>query len=190
MFSYPILHGERCKTQETASRKKKQERKRPPPTQETTGKTQGKHGKGNPPTQREETPPRRGKGKRGKGNPTNPERNRKAPLDAERKEPEKRSEIAWGKRLLELIQLEEVQAQRRARAQVVEKEKKQNNKNTTPKSCRQSVLLILVVLKNNSHWDDAPPPWDPKTEKARNLTGPKLKGLKIQDRSPKAPDLF
>ena len=44
--------------------------------------------------------------------------------------------------------------------------------------------------KNNSRCDDAPPPWDPKTEKARNFTGPKLKGLKNQNRSPEAPDLF
>ena len=151
------------------------------------GKTQGKHGKGNPPIQRQETPGGKGEGKRGKGNPTNPERNRKAPLDAGRKDKNTTKSPGGSACLSKTSWMKCVPS---GEPRQKSSTKKQNNKNTTHKSCRQSVLLILVVLKNNSRRDNAPPPWDPKTEKSRNLTGPKLKGLKIQDRSPKAPDLF
>ena len=99
----------------------------PPPTQEPRGKHRENTARGTHQPREKKRHQGGGKGKRGKGNPTNPERNRKAPLDAERKEPEKRSEIAWGKRLLELIQLEEVQAQLAAPAMgkaVVEKKQK------------------------------------------------------------------
>ena len=67
---------------------------------------------------------------------------------------------------------------------------KQNNKKTTPHSCRRSVLLSLVVLKTTVVGTMHPHPGTPKQRKPRNLTGPKLKGLKIQDRSPKAPAHF
>ena len=163
--------------------KNKNENAPPPPKNhgENTGKTR----------QGEPTNPERkkrhqggGREKRGKGNPTNPERNRKTPLDAERKEPAKHSEIAWGKHLLELIQLEEARAQRQARAQVVEK-KKQNNKNTTPNSCRQSVLLNLVVLKITVVGTMHPHPGTPKQRKQRTLQGRSLKSSKYKIEVPK-----
>ena len=106
-----------------SKQEKKQKRKRTPPHPRTTGKTPGKHGKGNPPTQREEAPEGKGEGKTRQGEPTNPERNRKAPLDAERKS-QKRDKIFWGKRLLEQAQLDEVRAQRRAKAPVVDNKNK------------------------------------------------------------------
>ena len=107
---FPIL----AYTERDARRKRQQARKeakkRTPTHPRTTGKTPGKHGKGNPPTQREEAPGGKGEGKRGKGNPTNPERNRKAPLDAKRKS-QKHDKIAWGKHLDDRAELEEVRAQ-------------------------------------------------------------------------------
>ena len=167
------------------SKQKERTEKRTPTHPRTTGKTQGKHGKGNPPTQREETPGGKGEGKRGKGNPTNPERNRKAPLDAERKS-QKRVKIAWGKHLLELIQREEVQAQQRpARAQPVVEKKNKNNKNKTPKSCRQSVLLNLVVLKTTVIVTMHPHPGTPKQRRQRTLQGRSLKGSRTKIEVPK-----
>ena len=58
---FPILsYTERdARRKRQQAGRKKHERKRPPTPPRTTGKTPGKHGKGNPPTQREETPPRR-----------------------------------------------------------------------------------------------------------------------------------
>ena len=176
-----------------SKQEEKQERKRPPhPPKKPRGKHRENTARGTHQPREKKRQQGGGKGKRGKGNPTNPERNRKAPLDARRKEPAKRSEIAWGKHLVPLLQLEEVRAQlatpTTGQAVVETKKKSKNNKNTTHKTCRQSVLLVLVVLKTTVI-ETMHPPWDPKTEKARSLTGPKLKGLKIQDRSPKAPNL-
>ena len=184
---FPILaYTERDarRKRQQAGRKNKNENA-PLPTQEPRGKHRENTVRGTHQPREKKRHQGGGKGKRGKGNPTNPERNRQAPLDAERKEPEKRSEIAWGKRLLELIQLEEVQAQRRARAQVVDKRKKQNNKNTTPKSCRQSVLLILVVLKTTVIGTMHPHPGTPKQRKQRTLQGRSLKGSRDKIEVPK-----
>ena len=147
MFPYLNLHGERCKMQEVA-RKKEPTKSHPHPPREPRGKTQGKHGKGNPPTQREEAPGGKGEGKHGKGHPTNPERNRKTPLDAERKN-QKHVKIAWGKHLDDRAERDEALAQHPAKGTSHLQEQK-NNKNKTHKSCRRSVLLILVVLKQQS----------------------------------------
>ena len=171
------------------ARKKKRERtdKIAPPPLENHGENTGKTLQGEPTNPETRNARRQGGGKTRQGEPHQPREKQKS-ATRRRKKRQKRDKIAWGKRLLEQDQLDEVRAQRRARAQVVDQ--KQNNKNTTHKSCRQSILLILVVPKTTVVGTMHPHPGTPKQRKQGTLQGRSLKGLKIQDRSPKAPDLF
>ena len=176
MFSYLSLHGERCKTQEIASKKKRTKTHPHPPKNhgENTGKTR----QGEPTNPERRNARRQGGGKTRQGEPHQPREKQKSATRRRKKKPKTRQN-RLGEHLLELIQLEEARAQRPARAQVVDK-KKQNNKNTTHKSCRRSVLLNLVVLKTTVVGTMHPHPGTPKQRRQETLQGRSLKGSKTR----------
>ena len=74
-LSYLNLHGERCKMQGVA-RKKKTDNNAPPLTREPRGKHGENTARGTHQPREKKRQQGGGKGKRGKGNPTNQERNR------------------------------------------------------------------------------------------------------------------
>ena len=169
------------------------EKNAPPPTQESWGKTQGKRGKGTPPTQRKETP----RGKRGEktrpGEPHQPREKRKSATRRRKRKAKNVPKSLGGSTCLSdssKMKCEPILQRPRWVEPVVNNKNKNKNKNNTPD------LLSSVCPPNprrpkiNSRWDDAPPPKDPKTEKTENRKGPKLKGQPNQDKSPKATDHF
>ena len=111
---FPIL----AYTERDARRKRQQARKEAknahPPTQEPRGKTPGKHGKGNPPTQREEAPGGKGGGKTRQGEPHQPREKQKSATRRKKKKP-KHVKIAWGRHLDDRAELEEARAQQPAK---------------------------------------------------------------------------
>ena len=175
-----------------AAKKEKNRQKRTPTHPRNTGKTRGKHGKGNPPTQRKQTPPRRGEGKTRQGAPHPPREKQKSATRRGKEKPKARQN-RWGEHLDERAAREEARAQHaepRWAKQVVRRNIQKQQKNNTPELLSSVNPPNPRRPKRNSRCDDAPPPWVPETEKTRSLKGPKLKGLKNQDKSPKAPDLF
>ena len=125
----------------------------------------------NPTTQKQE----KGEENTRQGEPHQPREKRKVPLDAE-EERQNTDEIAWGKHLDVVAELEEARAQRRARAPVVDRKQtkiteKQNSHllpSVSPPDPRRPKKTVVVTMR--------PHPGTPNREDKEPLQGRNLKG--------------